>query len=76
MQGFVAQAQSVHRAGAEVLDQHVHAIDQFQAKLDSFRVLEIDADAAFPPVEAKKEVRLSAGEWRPPAAPHIAATWF
>ena len=27
MHGFVAQAQPVHRAGAEVLEQHVHAID-------------------------------------------------
>jgi hypothetical protein len=75
-QGFVAQAEAVHRARAEVLDQHVHALDQVEAELDALGLFQIDADAALAAIQAEKEVRLTAGKGRSPAAAHISRARF
>ena len=64
--------QTVHRAWTEVLDQHVHPIDQPQAQFDALRLLQVDTDPALAPIQTEEKVRLSARKWRPPAPPHIA----
>ena len=39
---FVAQAEPVHGARAEVLDEYVHLVDQAQTEIEAFRMLQVD----------------------------------
>src|SRR5262249_55082361 len=68
----VAQSDSRERAHAEVLDEHVHALDEAQAQFDSLWLFQIDRDAALPTIESEKEARFAVRKWWSPAAAHIA----
>ncbi len=49
---LVADAEAVHHAGAEVLDQHVGAVDQATEHLEALLLLEVDHHAALAAVDA------------------------
>jgi len=49
--GLVSDSQSLHGAGAEVLDDHVGDLDEFEEDGPSIRVLEVQGDAPLVPVE-------------------------
>ena len=71
VQHLVTQAEPLHGAGPEILEEHVHAVDQPQTQVKTSRMLEIDRDSPFAPVQAKKEAGHASGKWRAPAAAHV-----
>ncbi len=63
----IAEAELVHRARTEVLQQHVALLDQLPKDLLSFLGLEIQGDALLAPVHRHEVGRLAADERRPAA---------
>ena len=74
--GVGAEAEPLHDAGAEALDEAVGLLDERQHGLDAVGVLEVDADRAPPAVEhvGRRSGRVAAADvLRPVDADHVGA---
>ena len=70
---LVAEPQPLHRAGTEVLDQHVGAIEQPLEDRRARRLLQVERQALLVAVDAEEVRALAADERRTPRARVVAA---
>ena len=71
---FLTQTEALHRSRAKIFDQHVGAFREAPKERDAFLRFEIDGDALFVSIDAKKIGALSASKWRTPTARIVADT--
>src|ERR1700683_1115427 len=69
----VSESDRVQGAGAEVLDHDVSVRKQMVEGSATFRVLEVERDALFVPIDAQVVRALPLDEWRSPAPRVVAA---
>ena len=69
---MVTKTQAIHDARPEIFDDHIHPVEQLQAKIDTFGSLQIDRDTLFTSIEPQKKGSLSAREWWTPAPAQFA----
>ena len=65
---LVPDPHAIHRAGPEVLDEHVRFREQTVENVPRLAPLQVERDALFVPVDAQEVGALSADERRPPGA--------
>src|SRR4029079_11534569 len=68
----IPEPEALHRAGSEVLDDHVGARDERVEDSPRARVLQIERDALLVAVDAEEIGAFAANEWRAPGAGIVA----